>query len=60
MNFHYPRQGDHVGEGICSDCGKRCEVIVYDDSFDHAFGTEHQYHYGSDCCDAEAVECYEE
>jgi hypothetical protein len=52
--------GKVVGQGICSECKAMCNAIVYDDSFDHAFGTRSQYHVGSDCCDAEVIEYCEE
>ena len=37
----------------CANCKQRCHVVRYDDSFDHEYGTEYRYHFGSDCCDAD-------
>ena len=46
---------------FCSHCQKECTCVKYDDSFDYAGthcthgigGTQHEYHWASDCCDAE-------
>ena len=37
----------------CGECKRECEVETVDDSFDHAFGTEHCSHVESKCCGAE-------
>ena len=44
-------------EGYCPDCDEMVEVVVIDNSFDHAFGTEIVKTAGCENC--EAV-CYED
>ncbi len=50
-----PHQGQYVKSGYCTSCRQKTDEVVQDDSFDHAFGTHHAYHTGSECCDAEVV-----
>ena len=41
---------------FCSCCGQPCEPNVFDNSFDHEFGTHEVYDIGSYCCEAELFE----
>jgi len=57
MSSRQISQCNEIGfEGICNECGEGCRAVVIDNSFDHAFGTEHLYDNGSPCCHAEVVE----
>ena len=58
---------DITGDYTCPDCGKPCQVIAIDDSFDYSGthvtggfpGTHNlEIYYGSDCCEA-GIEDYE-
>lgn len=54
-----PKSGDHVGYGYCHTCGGTVEVVVEDLSFDHAFGTQHDYRAICSVCEEE-VQDYDE
>jgi hypothetical protein len=41
---------------ICTSCGRECEEIDIDNSFDDHFGTVTSWDRGSDCCEAECKE----
>lgn len=44
-------------EGICSCCGKPCQVIVLQDRIADEFGTQvHPAEPVSDCCEAEVTQ----
>ena len=44
---------ENLSDGICSGCGKPCEEISIDESFDDAFGYVESWGTGSDCCGEE-------
>jgi hypothetical protein len=51
---------DDMSDGICSGCGKPCETVAIDESFDDAFGMVSDWGTGSDCCGEEVLPLPEE